>query len=381
MSTLVNTLVNPPGPSLDVSADRFASHFRANAVRYFPELDVRTTKVRILRNAIRRRTRLFEFEASDGETRKQVIYKIACTLDESTCKGPAESRPRLFPSLDPAGSGLREFRALVSIERHLTELQDDRFGSIRVLELLESPFVIAMEKCPDVSLKTMLKRSTRFHSSRDSDAMNSAIVNAGAWLREFHQIPELAHTKSRHADRPGFGDAVQLFSDVLIQTLGNKLFFQTIREKMDTVAIRVLPRELPCATAHGDFAPRNILVGDNSRVTGLDTQRRWKSPIYEDLAYFLMSVKLPALQVRSQGALFSQRQLSHWESQFRSGYFGSDVPAVPVRLYELLLTLEWWATINCRSQNCAWFSRMGLRLSNPYLFRHVGRLMDQLEAM
>jgi hypothetical protein len=371
MSTLVATLADSPGPSFELSADRFASHLSANAVRFFPELNHRTTKVRTLRSAIRRKTSLFEFEASDGELRKQVIYKIACTLDESTRKSPAENRPRLFPSLDPAGSGLREFRALKSIEHHFAELQDDRFGSIKVLELLESPYVIAMEKCADVSLKAMLKKSTRFHNRTDTGAMNSAIVNAGAWLREFHQIPELAHTKSRHADRLGFGDAVQLFTDVLIQTPGNALFFQSIREKMDTVALRALPRELPCATAHGDFAPRNILVGENARVTGLDTQRRWKSPIYEDLAYFLMSVKLPALQVRSQGSLFSQRQLNHWEN----------VPTVAVRLYELLLTLEWWAAINCRSQNGFWFSRMGLRLSNRYLFRHVGRLVDQLEAM
>ena len=53
----------------------------------------------------------------------------------------------------------------------------------------------------------------------------------------------------------------------------------------------MLPADLPLGTSHGDYAPRNILVGAHGEVTVLDTLGRWRAPIYSDLGNFLFAIK------------------------------------------------------------------------------------------
>ena len=195
-------------------------------------------------------------------------------------------------------------------------------------------------------------------------------------------MPALPHTKERHSDRVCYIDSVQKFTDALILKLNHKLYFRDVRRQLESAAMRVLPREVPCATVHGDFAPRNILIGVNSRVTAIDTQRRWVAPVYEDLAYLLMSVKLSRPQVSSHGLIFSRRQLAAWESDLLTGYFVSpSMPLAAVRLYEVLLSLEWWTAISFRSVGDSRFKRLGNHLCNRYLLRYVEGLLKDLRQM
>lgn len=363
----------------DVSEDRFTSHLRNQARHFFPELDASTTIVRLIQHAVRHHSQLFEFEVTDKSFTRKVIYKVAFSPQAMNAAITKEERPRLFSPPDAASNGLREYRALKSIEQHFSRLDDERFGVISMLDLLESPFVMVMEKCTDASMKSLLKKSTRFHVDRNQRALHTAFSNSGAWLREFHRMPVLEHTQERGTDRDYFVDAINRFTDGLIQKLGNRALFLRIRHRVSLAALKRLPPELPCVVVHGDFAPRNILVGSEFRVTVFDTPRRWRAPLYEDLAYLLMSVKTSGPQSRSQGLLFSQRQLAGWESEFLSGYFvEGPTPLAAVRLYECLLTLEWWTAINFRHCNGPLLQRAGLALSNRYLSRFVEWLLADI---
>lgn len=198
-------------------------------------------------------------------------------------------------------------------------------------------------------------------------------------MQELHTLPDLDYTETRHADRDCFVDAAERFTDGLIQQLGRHSFFQGLCRRLIDAAAVHLPDRVPSAVAHGDFAPRNILVSANSRVTVFDTQCRWRAPLYEDLAYFLMSLKTPGAQVRAQGTLFSPAQLASWESAFLGAYFeGSEVPIAAVRLYECLLTLEWWAAINFRQSEGSLKQRASLALSNRYLSRYIQLLIAEI---
>ncbi len=64
------------------------------------------------------------------------------------------------------------------------------------------------------------------------------------------------------------------------------------------VAGRVLPADLPLVS-HGDYAPRNILVGAHGEVTVLDTLGRWRAPIGSDLGNFLFAIKAGRAQMSS----------------------------------------------------------------------------------
>ncbi len=373
---------HPRVSAVDSSEARFVAHLRSHASRYVPGLRVQQTTVRTVQHIIRKHSSLLEFEVTDGTLRKNVICKIPFSLQDTGNHEPlVEDRPRLFPTSEAVSIGQREYLGLESIAQHFSALNDDRFGAIAVLELLESPFVVVMEKSEDRSLKSLLKKSTRFHClTRNVSRLQAAFRNAGAWLREFHAMPALPHTKERHSDRACYIDSVLRFTDALILKLNHKLYFRDVRQQLESAAMRILPREVPCATVHGDFAPRNILIGTNSRVTVIDTQRRWIAPVYEDLAYLLMSVKLSRLQVSSQGLIFSRRQLAIWESDLLIGYFASSaIPLAAVRLYEVLLSLEWWTAISFRSAGDSGFKRLGNGLCNRYLFRYVEGLLKDLK--
>lgn len=368
--------------NFDVSEDRFAAHLRSKFSLFFPELNPQKTTVRTTHQSIRKKSSLFEFEIGDGTLRKKVICKIPFSLQDASAVPPVEDRPLLFPSIDPVSNGLREYLALESIEHHFSELHDPRFGTIAALELLESPFVVLMEKSADGSLKSLLKKSTRFHRmQRSASELSPAFRNAGSWLREFHTIPRLPHTQERHSDRACYLDAVRKFTNALSLRLNHKLFFQNVRQQLHSAALQILPQEIPCATVHGDFAPRNILIGLDSRVTVIDTLRRWSAPVYEDLAYMIMSFKLPRLQVSSQGLFFTQTQLAMWETDVLTGYFSSSLPRAAVRLYEVLLTLDWWTAASFRTRNCSGLQRLGNSLCNRYLFHHVSALLNDLQQL
>lgn len=384
MTTLCAPTTLPRVSAEDVSEARFLAYLRTHASGFFPGMNVRRTTVRNVQHIIRKNSMLLEFEVTDGTLRKNVICKIPFSLQYAgNNELSVEDRPRLFPASEAVSDGQREYLGLESIAQHFSALNDDRFGAIPVLALLESPFVVIMEKSEDRSLKSLLKKSTRFHCpTRSASGLQAAFRNAGAWLREFHAMPALPHTKERHSDRVCYIDSVQKFTDALILKLNHKLYFRDVRRQLESAAMRVLPREVPCATVHGDFAPRNILIGLNSRVTAIDTQRRWVAPVYEDLAYLLMSVKLSRPQVSSHGLIFSRRQLAAWESDLLTEYFVSpSMPLAAVRLYEVLLSLEWWTAISFRSVGDSRFKRLGNHLCNRYLLRYVEGLLKDLRQM
>lgn len=366
----------------DVSEQRFTTHLRTHVNRFFPELDTSTTTVRLTNHAVRRYSQLLQYEVTDGCVVRRAIYKIPFSLqDAMAASTSADDRPRLFSVVSPVSNGLREHRALKSLQRHFASLNDERFGAISVFELIESPFVVVMEKCPDPDMKSLLKHSTRFHSIRNQKTLNQGFVNTGAWLRELHKLPALEHTEDRHEDRECFVHAVMRFTEGLSQQTGNCSFFHNISRRLAESAQRILPDRLPCAIIHGDFAPRNILIRSDSRVTVFDTQRRWRAPLYEDLAYLLLSIKAPGPQVRSQGVLFQRGQLASWEAAFLKGYFANtQIPLAAVRLYECLLTLEWWAAINFRHRDGNLRQRLGVKLSNRYLSRYMQSLLTDIES-
>ena len=121
-----------------------------------------------------------------------------------------------------------------------------------------------------------------------------------------------------------------------------------------------------------------IIVGS---LTVFDTQRLWRAPLYEDLAYLLISVKAASPQVRCQGGLFSRRQLATWGARFLNAYFDETPPPLAaVRLYECLLLLEWWAAVNFRHSNGTLAQRAARTLSNRYLSRYIQSLLADISA-
>ncbi|MEO8494842.1 MAG: hypothetical protein ABI614_07210, partial [Planctomycetota bacterium] len=100
-----------------------------------------------------------------------------------------------------------------------------------------------------------------------------------------------------------------------------------------------LAHDLPLGLAHGDFAPRNVIVSDNGRITVLDTLARWRAPIHENLALFLLSLQLS----RGAKTLLTRSPigLTTISRAFLSGYRGNAECEWPtLRLFILQALLD-----------------------------------------
>lgn len=365
--------------TFDLSPRRFTDHLCDNAARFFPELDCGDLAVKVKSHSMRHQSQLLQLEVLAEESTRAVIYKIPFSVARAkTTDAESKSRPRLYPEAEQVTNGVREFTALQSIEAHFKDLDSSLFKTIAMFELLESPWVMVMEMSPDPDLKSRLKKSTRWHWTNDS--VTPALESAGRWLREFHGMTPLEHTEQRHATRDEYLKEVERFCGALAGLSGDGSWFRSLATGLRKLALLHLPSEIPRAVIHGDFAPRNILVSPSDQVTIIDTQRRWLAPLYEDLAWLLIALKSSGPQARSQGLLFSGRQLRRWESAFLSSYFGSDTyPRAAVRLYECLLLLEWWAALTIRQKSGSLSQRLQLGLTNRFLRSHFCQMMNEID--
>jgi aminoglycoside phosphotransferase (APT) family kinase protein len=199
---------------------------------------------------------------------------------------------------------------------------------------------------------------------------------AGRWLRILHDSPATTPL-TRQEDRSEIVAAFEAYRRYLATETGRDLS-AVVKAGVD--AAGRLPDPLPTVLSHGDFAPRNILVGPSGRVAVIDLLARWKSPPYEDLATFLVALQTNRANAATRGLLFG-RAAKRLEPAFLKGYFGTEpVPRDAIRVYELLLVLDKWAARSHRSRTHGLFARLRDRLIDGHFEAHSRRLARRLRG-
>ncbi len=362
-----------------------AAQLKARAGDYYPGIDVNDVQVRLLRTSRRRYATLYEFELSSGETRRRILAKTPFSRRGGKPRDGQPQRPRLVPSTPGGEPALLEHRTLAAIQDGVSRLADPRFGAIRVLDLLADPYTIVMEKSGDVPLYRCLASARRTAHGAPCAKVAEAFRNTGAWLRQYHQWPPLEHTRPRAARRREVIKTIDQLTKYLHDAFPRQALLGQLRTSLAETARGLLPAHLPLGTSHGDFAPRNILVGAGHRVTVYDTRARWQAPIYEDLGYFLFALKASRLQVFTLGRVGMVQRLDDYQAEFIRGYFGDEPPPVAcIRLFEGLTLLDKWVTLVH-----GWRTRRGaaklaaagqLAVFQRYASRYFDRLLPQLET-
>jgi len=287
--------------------------------------------------------------------------------------------PRLGVRFDPEERSRLEHATLAAIHGHFTGLGDPRFGTIRPLDTLDDHLAMIMERATGVSLRDILVRSglTRVRAGRPDPS--SGLANAGAWLAHYHRQLETGHAATRRATRDEFLASVRNLTEYLGLARDRPFFFGRLAGSIGKLAGEVLPPSFPLGLGHGDFAPRNVLVEPSGRVTILDTLGRWRIPIYEDLAYFLVGVKSLGVQVVSMGRALGPQRVGDWEGAFLQGYFGQDGPPIaPIRLFEIESILARWASAAHRWRQARGVGRVRRRVELMLKDRFFGRLVSTL---
>ena len=317
-------------------------HLRDNAVRYFP--DLAEAEVRVHRTGGREGalSSIQCFSLSSGGIQHRVVVKRPPAAGGGQ---PASGRPRVAPLLDPLTKPRQELAALRALERHFEGRGDARFRAVRVLDFLEAEQALVMEESPGRPLARLAAGAIRLWQPLGGRTLPASFARIGAWLRAYHELPALAHTRPRIATRDEFVDSIRSLAEYLDAAHPAEHLPEGTPQRVERLCAAWLPHALPLATSHGDLAPRNVLVDPAGRVAVLDTRAAWSAPIYEDLAYFLTATRTPRAQAASLGLAFGPSSLRRLERAFLDGYFaGAPAPMERIRLFELQALLDKWAS-------------------------------------
>jgi len=355
----------------------YAAHLSEHASDYYPKLDSPHVNVCPVRKTQRRFAALHEFELTAAEFRRTIIAKTPCRRATGAPRHrKTPSRPRLVPSSPPDDAGLLEHRALSAIEERVERLGDPRFGAIRVLDLLHNPYTVVMEKSEDPSLHQLLVKGPRRGEPNGDLAL--AFRNAGAWLRQSHRQPPLAHRQSRCESRADVLAAIERLTDYLRDARQGAAPLDRMQGRLAEAA-GSLPERLPLGTCHGDFAPRNILVGPRGRITVFDTRARWKAPIYEDLGYLFFELRASRTQICTLGMAGKPPRLESYQAEVVSGYFDDEpAPMRPIRLFEGLALLDKWVALVHAQRTARGFKKLARSSRLAVFSRFAGRYCDRL---
>ena len=362
----------------------FMDHIRKSALRYFPSFGSEPIHVQLLNKEERATAMLYRFKVSNSAQNRSVFVKVPVLASPKRLgKESVYQKPLLYPKTDLRDRHWLQYTALRSIYEYFTRLNKEQLGAIRVLDYLPQYHAIFTEESNDPRLRQLFLRNNRLYSAFTHDELIIAFQNVGTWLRIYHTMPKEEDVKVRNPSRDDYFDAINKLTDFLGKTLGDEAFFRkTVSIIIDT-GRKVLPESLPLGLGHGDYAMRNILIGPNARVTVLDTFAKWRTPIYEDIGYFLNELKMSYPQVISQGLAFSSDQLVVFECAFLKGYFDNKpIPYAAIRLYEMLALLDKWSSAVAKSFEQPKFtkitSRLKIILINQYFKRRTRSLLAEI---
>jgi aminoglycoside phosphotransferase (APT) family kinase protein len=351
------------------TSTRLALNLAAGAPRYFADVAAGSVTVRMRSQSARPQSTLYFFSVAAGGRSHDVVVKLPSTHDVE----PASADAR------PVAKSALEYEALSEIHRVFTALDDPRFSAIRPLDLMPRDGALVMEMAQGTGLNRLLAACHRGRWSRSTEDVQAALGRAGAWLSTWHQLGAVPHTRPRRTRRDDYEACI----DTLTRTLGadgDRTMFDRTREAASRAAA-ALPPELPLGTSHGDFAPRNVIVGRRGRVAVIDTLGRWKTPIYGDLGNFLFALHAARLQVLSMGLAFSATAIAQWERAFLRGYFrDAPVPTTAIKLFELRALLDKWASVRTRHSGSTRRSRRWQAGAwNRFLAHYLRRLLGEIE--
>jgi aminoglycoside phosphotransferase (APT) family kinase protein len=317
-----------------------------HATTWFPELAA-PVRVRVLDSRRRLRGSLVSFRCTDtaGATRDVVVKTSAGSA--STEGG---SRPRLSSVASAAERASLEPAALRAAGAHFAASGDARLGVVRVLAHTDDPAALLLERVEAPSLQIALTKAWPAHLV-GRHPLRDALCAAGRWLRTFHDMPSLPHTRERHTTVPEVVDAIRRAAGYVGAVADATDLLRRASDYGTALAAASLPPALPLVVAHGDFTPRNLLQGPGVRLTGFDFMARWCTAPYEDIAYFLTDLRAGRAQRLSGGRALPRAALVGYEEAFLSGYYGSDpVPRSALAVYEVLMLLDLWAAVLARSR-------------------------------
>ncbi|MDQ3857391.1 MAG: aminoglycoside phosphotransferase family protein [Actinomycetota bacterium] len=366
----------------DADGAALLTYLRTNARAYFDGVRSDQLQVELLAAHHHRFSKTYRFRIT-GTNLEQLVLAKVLSVSSAGSVALGNDRPRLAPVDDWVKIRSRfEYQALCAASHRFRRIGDPHLGAVRPLEYIPEHQAIVMEVIEERTLRQLLWKATRLAAAVKGMELEKAFRHAGAWLREFHQLEADGHyaTPLRET-RADVQEALTEYTEFLARRLAAPQFFRDVASAAIAHSESVLPEILPRGIGHGDFAPRNIFVSSEGRVTVIDMIGGWRVPIYEDLAYFVTELRTAAPQRLTYGLAVSSNVLTQYENELLAGYFGSErVPHGAMAFFKLLLLLDRWSSVAQKAGSAppTWRRAANQAITNRYFVREVSRLVGAM---
>ncbi len=300
--------------------------------------------VQLHRMVERPRAVLYGVHIGDRSRQPQILAKVRRGWPGRELPG---GRPRLMSgALSSSELTALEYDGLTRI-RAMVPRGDPDFGAVRPLDHLVAADTILMEFVGSRTLRQLMMSESRLFRWRAPSRRPTARAwgLAGAWLRAFQAQMPPGTRPARQTSRSDVVDRFLAYDDFLRARLGDRALGGVAFEGAE-LAAEVLPERLSMAVGHGDYAPRNVFVDADGRVSVFDPLPRWVVPRLEDLARFLVAIRMQGIQLHTRGAAYPEQALERWERDVINGFRGATELRLPeVRCHQLLITLDKWSAL------------------------------------
>lgn len=364
-----------------------AAEARANADAWFAELNARRVRVRFLSTAARPRCFMHRVELDDGQVQRTVAVKVRHSHPGLRRLDKFEGRPVLTPerTLSDRETGKREYDGLRTIVDAVGATGDGRFGVLRPLAWMPQQSAIVMDFVEEPTLRALLLRTARTRPGSSPPMSETPWLNAGAWLRIFHEH-ETALTlgmANRLETRTQVAEMYRSFTSFLVDAGGSSPLLHRLDDMAWDLTAAALPEQLPVVPGHGDFVANNLFTGPAGAVTGFDPLTLWRVPKYQDLGTLAVGIRILPLQAATRGLALPTEQLDRYERALLHGYFGSDdVPLAAIRAYQLLVLLDRWSDLVSKQVHGSTVRQrlrdLRVRMATRHCLSEAGRLLSQL---
>lgn len=294
------------------------NHLVQSAPRYDPEL-TDSVRVQAGREIIRKGSQLWPIDLNGSDKVLHIIVKARTPLPIARSAYRLPPLPDRDNLIGYAGSALKHIESLPI---------DAMFQPLKIYEVDTERHRIIMERIDGRDLTSGVLAAHRFKTQEAPGNLKTWCQHSGTLLRTIHATMP-AQPCCELPDHERLLHEVQAPS-----SLRNAV----------TAAFERLNPNAKTATLFGDFWTGNILIRGNGKIAFIDPIAANSGPVYIDIAYFLVQLRMLPAQVYSHGLWSHGDVIDACEEAFLRGYFGNGITDWPdINFYRTLIVLCKWA--------------------------------------
>ena len=180
-----------------------ARHLSDHAPQYFDLNRRHSVKTELVGKHRRQGSMVYRFRVSAQGSRYRVVVKVPgnslwLRTRASDEQAQTPDPPRVRRPLDgPGVRAWREYVALTRMREYFEALNDPRFGVVPILDFVPEHNAIVMNEVDEPPVSFLLRRAGRLSRPLSLAKASDVFRHAGAWLRLYHGLPPLGHTRRR----------------------------------------------------------------------------------------------------------------------------------------------------------------------------------------